>query len=56
MTQLDRIESKLDAILAALTEEPEQDIDRRVLDYDDETILTLDGDTAGKPRDDTQPL
>ena len=48
MTQLDRIEAKLDAIMAALTEEPETD--------EDAPIMTLDGDTAGKPRDDTQPL
>ena len=47
MTQLDRIEAKLDAILEALTDEP---------DPDDEPIRTLDGEIAGKARDDTQPL
>lgn len=45
-SQLDRIEAKLDALLAALAEEEERD----------EPAQTLDGEYAGSERDPNQPL
>lgn len=45
--QLDRIEAKLDALLAALADEGEET---------DEPIRTLDGVAVGGERDDSQPL
>lgn len=44
-TQMDRIEAKLDALIAALAEDEEQ-----------EPSTTLDGDEAGGERDTNQPL
>ncbi|MCG7328046.1 hypothetical protein [Achromobacter sp. ACRQX] len=47
MTQLDRIEAKLDALLEALADEGEE-MER--------PELTLDGEAVGGERDDSQPL
>jgi hypothetical protein len=44
-SQADRIEAKLDTLIAALAEDDEQ-----------EPSTTLDGDEAGSERDTTQPL
>lgn len=47
VTQLDRIEAKLDALLEALADEGEE-VEQRE--------LTLDGESVGGERDESQPL
>lgn len=48
LTQLDRIEAKLDALLEALAVEAEE--------QEEKPLLTLDGDEAGGERDQSQSL